>query len=411
MGSAYVNARSEISRRSFSAAARGWPLDLACFGTSLVCAGLVAWLAAAPFLGHVPDQNAFFSADTGRVYAYLSGLTEGYYRMKVHPLYGWTCIFYQFVCIKLLHLPPWFAVPAFSAAIGVTCSGLLYGVMRRLRVPPLTAASFVLLFCSSATYVFWSSLPETHLLAGASVLVAVLLLTSRDGPVGKTWKSVAALVAGFSMVVTDGMVWVLRQVDYASLRRGDIRTFVRDNLARFRPSAKIAIWGVALTYLFWAPEWLILGKRVGIPFNFLEERNYVELHPSESALSIHIFGLTPPGIAFDWLVPALCAGATMASLLVIRPQQWFIPLFALFGLMLHLVYSGDCAFLFSPDYMPLFIVTLALVAKERLPAWTPAVVASLAAALLICNLQLWHGQMQAVAASGQMKTFDTVTLH
>ena len=79
--------------------------------------------------------------------------------------------------------------------------------------------------------------------------------------------------------------------------------------------------------------------------------------------------------------------------------------------MLHLVYSGDCAFLFSPDYMPLFIVTLALVAKERLPAWTPAVVASLAAALLICNLQLWHGQMQAVAAAGQMKTFDTVTLH
>lgn len=384
-------------------------LDAVCFAAVMACAAIVAWMAAVPFLGHVPDQNAFYSADTGRVYAYLSGKTDGYFRMKVHPLYGWLCIFYQAIVVKAFHIPASIAIPVLSSAISVTTCCLLYAVMRRLAVTPVLAASFVLLFCSSATYVFWSTLPETHMLAGASVLLAVLIMTSPNGQ--SLWKSAAALAIGFSIVVTDGMIWVLRQIEFGPVQRGDWREFLRANLAKIRPLLRTAALGVGIVYVLWSPEWPILGKRVGLPFNFLEERHFVEVGASNSALTIHIFGLTPPGIAFDWLVPLLCVGAMVAALRVLSPRLWFIPLFALFGVALHTVYSGDCAFLFSPDYMPMVIVALALIAKERLPKWTPGVVVVVAALLLTLNLGEWSHQMHAVAADGKLMTFDTVTLH
>ena len=374
-------------------------------------AAMIAWMAAIPLIGHIPEQNAFYSADTGRVYAYLNGSTEGYFRMKVHPLYGWLCIFYQVVLARGLAIPDWIAIPALSASISVGCCGLLYAAMRRFGVLPLTAASFVLLFCSSATYVFWSTLPETHMLAGASVVLAVLVMTSRSTSQPGLLSSVSALVIGFSIVVTDGMIWVLRQIDFLPMQRGNIREFVRVNMANLRPATRVAALGVALIYLAWLPLWPILGKRIGIPFNFLEERNYVELQPSNSVLSIQIFGLTPPHIAFDWVVPVVSIIVLIGTLMVLRPRQWFVPLFALFGLCLHLVYSGDSAFLFSPDYMPMFILALALAAKERLPNWIPAVIVPLALVLLVFNIGQWHTQIAALDAAGGVKTFATVTLH
>lgn len=411
MGSAYVNAGAAVRSRGATSMTRARAADLACLGAVLLWAGFVAGAAAYPFLGHVPDQNALYSADTGRVFAYLSDKTEGYYRMKVHPLYGWLCMFYHAVVMDWLKVPPWIGIPALSGAIAVTCAGLLYAAMRRLGVLPLTAASFVFLFSSSATYVFWSTLPETHMLAGASVVLAVLVMTwpgvSRIGLL----KSALALTIGFSMVVTDGMIWVLRQIDFTLLRAGGLGAFLRGNFARVGPAMKPALLGVFFTYLLWLPEWPILGKRVGIPFNFLEERNFVELEPHDSMLSIHIFGLTPPAIPFDWLVPAVSIVVTLASLFVLRSRLWFIPLFALFGLVLHMVYSGDSAFLFSPDYMPMFILTLALVAKEKLPNWIPGVVIPLAFGLLVLNLYEWHTQMMVLDAAGGVRTFETVTLH
>jgi hypothetical protein len=411
VGSAYVNAGAAIRPRGQAMMIPTRAVDMACLAGVLIWAGFVAWAAAYPFLGHITDQNAFYSADTGRVYAYLTGNTEGYYRMKVHPLYGWLCIFYQSVVINWLKVPPWIGIPVLSGTIAVTCAGLLYAAMRRLGVVPLTAASFVFLFTSSATYVFWSSLAETHMLAGATVVAAVLVMTWPGTQRTGVWKSAAALAIGCSIVVTDGMIWILRQIDFSLLRQGGFRTFLRGNLARVRPLLKPAALGVGLIYLLWSPEWPILGKRVGIPFNFLEERNFVELQPHNSILSIHIFGLTPPGIPFGWLVPLLSVGAMIAALFVLRSRLWFIPLFALFGVMLHLVYSGDSAFLFSPDYMPMFILTLALLAKEKLPNWIPGIVIPLALALFVLNLHEWNNQIQALDAAGGLKTFDTVTLH
>jgi hypothetical protein len=411
VGSAYINANVTVAGRGGSASARKVAYEIACFATVIGCAALIVWLVALPMLGHIPEQNALYSADTGRVYAYLDGKTEGYFRMKVHPLYGWLCIFYQYVVMRQWNIPDWIAIPALSGIIAVACAGLLYVAMRRLGVAALTAVSFTLLFCASATFVFWSTLPETHMLAGATVVAAVLVMTAPGRSGGNDVKSVIALVIGFSTVVTDGMIWVLRQIDFTPIWRGGWGEFFRLNRSRLREVIGAAALGVGLTYLLWLPEWPLLHKRVGIPFNFLEERNFVELEPANSMLSIQIFGLTPPHIGLDWLVPVLCIVVTAASLLVLRPRLWFIPLFALFGLCLHSVYSGDSAFLFSPDYMPMFILTLALVAKERLPRWLPVIVLPLALLLLTVNLEQWNTQMQALAAAGGVKTFATVTLH
>jgi len=380
--------------------------DAVLFTLVIAAAVSIGWIAASAAFGTIPAQNALFGADTGRVLGNLTGHTDSYYRLKVHPWQGWICIFYQLVIARGLGLAPEIGVPALSVAMATGCAGLIYLVLRRLAVGPWAAASFALLFCSTAGFVFWGTVPESHMAGGASTLVAVLLMTGANPRSASAafWRPVLAFSAGLSIVVTNGVVWVLRQLEFEPLRAG-LRPFLAANLAKARIEWPQAAWGIALIFAVWAPQWLFLRKRIGIPFNFLEERHYFEVGSLSWKWSLHVFGVLPPGSAAGAVLSIACVLGLIAALRLLRPQTWFIPLFPLFGMALHAVYGGDSAFLFAPNYLPLTIVALGLVAEKTLAKWSAAAVLPLAAALLFFNLQQWHGALHALAAAGQLKTY------
>jgi hypothetical protein len=374
-------------------------LDVVLFASVVAVAAAIGWTAAAATGGLIPAQNTMFDADTGRVLADYTGEAANYYRLKVHPLQGWLFVFHQVVLAHLFGLPAQTSVPLVSVLIATATAGLLYVVLRRFAIAPWMATAHVLLFCSTAGFVFWSSLPEAHMAGGASVLVAMLLLTGKE----TRWSRAAALAASFSMVVTNAMVWLLRQIDFEPLRRG-LRAFLAANGTNARRSVREAGLGVLLVLVLWAPQWLFLRKRIGIPFNFLEERHYVEIGAKTS--SVHILGLLPPDSMAGLLTSLAALGILLAALRVLPARQWFIPLFPLFGVVLHAVYGSDSAFLFAPNYLPMFVVTVALVTAKVLPRWSAAVLLPIAALLLVVNLQSWKTHLTAIEAAGQMKTYQ-----
>jgi hypothetical protein len=379
--------------------ARVRSLDMVLFAGVIVAACVIGGVAAAATGGHIPAQNTMYDADTGRVLGNLTGASDSYYRLKVHPWYGWICIVFQQVLTNLFGLPASLAVPLLSVAIAAAGAGLLYAVLRRVDIAPFAAACHALLYCSSASFVYWSTLPETHMAGGVTTLIAVLLMT------GSRPRSFLALAASFSMVVTNAAVWALEKVDFAALQRG-WRTFIRANLAQAWRLVRPTLWGIGVVFAVWAPQWLFLHKRLGIPFNFLEEREFVAVGARTWDQSLNIFGLLPPGSVASVVIALAAIGVLVAALRILPRTKWFLALFPLFGLVLHTVYGSESAFLFSPNYLPLFVVVLALVMKKALPDWTPAAVLSVAALLLAFNLGAWNASLEQLSASGQMRTYD-----
>lgn len=375
----------------------GW-LDGALFGLVIVAACAIGWAAAVALHGNVPAQNAMYDADTGRVLGNLTGASDNYYRLKVHPWHGWICVFYQQVLARLFGLPAAEAVPLIGVMIAATGAGLLYVVLRRFDIGPWAATCYVLLYCSTASFVFWSTLPETHMAGGVSTIVAVLVMTARKP------RSALAFAASFSLVVTNAALWVLEKIDFTALRRG-WRSFAGENISRARMMVRPALLGLALVFAVWAPQWLFLRKRLGIPLNFLEERHFVEVGARTWDQSLHVFGLLLPGTVVSVLVALIAVAVLVVGLWVLPRTQWFIPLFPLFGVVLHSVYGSESAFLFSPNYLPLFVVALALVAKKKLPRWSAVLAIPVAALLLIVNFGAWNDSLQHLAATGQMRTY------
>jgi hypothetical protein len=380
-------------------ASRVRTLDVVLCTLVVVAACAIGWFAASAAGGLVPAQNAMFDADTGRVLGNLTGASENYYRLKVHPWQGWVCAVYQQILARLFVTAV--AVPLLNVTIAASGAGLLYAVLRRLDIGPWTAASHALLFCSTAAFVFWSTLPETHMVGGVSPLIAVLLLSG-----GGERRSIIAMAVSFSMVVTNAMVWVLQKIDFEALRLGWKR-FAHVNLGRARRLMRPAVCSFGLVFVVWAPQWLFLHKRLGIPFNFLEERHFVEVGAKSWNLSLHVFGVLPPGSPAALVAAFACLGVLVAALRVLPRTQWFIPLFPLFGVVLHAIYGSESAFLFAPNYLPLFMVALALVMKAALPKWSGAVVLPVAALLLVLNVNAWNTSLQHLETTGQMRTYDT----
>lgn len=369
-----------------------------------LCAGLVAiaaaigWYAAASAHGLIPAQNMLYDADTGRVLADYTGQSPNYYRLKVHPWQGWLFALQQIILAPFIPAPV--AVPLISIAIASISAGLLYVVMRRLEVGAWAAASYTMLFCAMAGHVVWSSVPEAHMAGGFSTLVAVLLLTGENQ---SRRRSILALAVSFSMVVTNAMVWLLRRIDLAPLRRG-WRAFVDANRAHLPDLLRQAMWAIGVVPIVWAPQWPLLQKRIGIPFNFYEERHYIEI--DRGGIPLHVLGIFPPDGAAAVIAALIGVAVLVAAFRILPVRLWFVPAFPLFGVILHTVYGRDSAFLFSPNYLPLFVASLALVGTRVLPKWAPAALVPVAALLLAVNLSSFKSHIDALAAGGQMKSYQ-----
>jgi hypothetical protein len=359
------------------------------------------WATSQIANGRLPAPNEFYQADTDRVIGNLTGTSENYYRFKVHPLYGWVCIVAQYGLTGAGHMSRAVMVLLTTSVAAIATAALLYAVLRRFESSPLKAFGFTALYISTGASVAWCSVPEIHLFGAASVLLTILIVRPGTEASPSRFRRALGFVTSFSMVVTNAMLWVLEQIDFDVLRAGDLRAFLLRHWVLIRQRLPVLGIGLVLLFALWALQWPFLHKRLGIPFNFLEEHNYIRVAAASPFWTLNTLGYAFPG-ALGSMIGVVATALTAATLAVLPRRLWFIPLFALFGVALHAVYGSDSAFLFSPNYAPASVAALALAADRVIPRWGWLAAIAAAAALATFNLHSLSQAFHDLAAAGKL---------
>lgn len=120
--------------------------------------------------------DVWFSADVPRVYSNMLTTFGNHYRTSVHPIFS---VLVHPITTILQILTGWTdatIVMVVFAAFSAISIVLLYAFLRLMSLPAGAAALFTLLYISSATFIYWSGIPETYLPASLSIILMLLLL-------------------------------------------------------------------------------------------------------------------------------------------------------------------------------------------------------------------------------------------
>jgi len=370
---------------------------------ALIAALLAALLAAAGVYlsrltgGLVPDHNTYFGADTDRVVANLLDPNSNFGRSTVHPLVGAVCI--AFRRLAYMHLPPRTAFDELAAANGALFAVMLYGVVRCWNGARGIAAASVVLAASSASFVYWAGMPETHFLAGLTVLAIFMLvsLTPRE-PVLRMLHGGVCFALGCSLVLTNFVAWWLAEVDFGELLARRPATFIADNARRIPAWIAAGLAGLGiLTIGAAAIDLLMPNPSQGRLLHVFGEAKFVTLGVASPLGSLNALGLAGPNVPLAGLFDLVLVALVLWAAWRLRGRALFIALFALFGVAFHTIYSRNEAFIFAPDYAPAAFAAIAL----ALSGWRPRVafVAIMVAALGLgyLNLQGYRQELRSVA--------------
>jgi hypothetical protein len=275
----------------------------------------------------------------------------------------------------------------FCGSIAVATAALLYALLRQLAVRPGMATCFTMFFCSTGPFVYWSEIPETHMAGGLSLLLGCILLT-RPGRTSSlvTARSVLAFVIALSMVVTNVSAWFLARIDFDTPKGGGLRQFVGNLRDRVKPVVVEMILGLSLACVLYGVQRLLLNDSVGFQFDLARERYHAGWSWVGPILALKAFSFV--GVS-GWalLLDILGVAAAISAFFLIPSKFWLFPSFVVFGWLFHSFYDSSEAFLFSPNYTPFLVTTLALMAQRIPPRIVLPAVLVLTAVLLVFNFQ------------------------
>ncbi len=209
-------------------------------------------------------QNAWFDADSHRIYRNLTKKGVPQKGTRKHPLFPLATV-RQVKFFGQLGLPQIEAVRAFQA---VTTAGwliALFLLLRAMGCRKLDASLFSALGGVSAALLFWSTVPETYLQSSVSILVGLLLaaaVTRRSAEATEQYSgrrelillSLASAVT-LSMTVTNWMVGLAAALTHATWKRALL----------------VSVTGLALVTGLWAVQ------RTAFP----ETKFFLERDPSD----------------------------------------------------------------------------------------------------------------------------------
>ena len=101
-------------------------------------------------------------------------------------------------------------------------------------------------------------------------------------------------------------------------------------------------------------------------------------------------------IDFNWTtVPAYVSGVivlllTVCSLRVVSARAMFIPLFPLFGILLHAIYGRGESFLYSANYDWATVISIGLLGRALFPRSLNWIVIVVGIAMLVANILIWR---------------------
>ena len=186
-------AREPGWQREDSQIAAGLGLIAAC---AVVTASLLLHDALWPKVLH--DQ--WFSSDTSRVLGDMFVYAGNHYRTKVHPLFVLLTMPLGLLLTKGLGMTQAAASIAINALFAAGWSAALFATLRAMRLARIDAALFTGVGLSSASSLFWFTVPETYTLGSLSLMLPALLVARS----ARARVSDLALCAasGFSLSVT-----------------------------------------------------------------------------------------------------------------------------------------------------------------------------------------------------------------
>jgi len=360
----------------------GWRIargDLVIGLLAFVIVSVIAWFATGQLdarLLTTDTVDVWFEADIARVVENMSDRWSNNYRSKVHPIFSLIAVPFVYV-LRTVSLDAWTSVRVFiSVMAGVWASGL-FAVLRLMGCRRPDAVIFTLLGLTSASAMFWFSVPETHPMGSLTILMAMIVVAASATRRIPAVVEVAVGVATFAVTVTNWMAGILA----SWLHRP------------WRQALQITLNSFAITVLLW---WV--GKKVAPSSMFFlgnpPETGHIvapeALGPVRVVTSFVMHSVVMPAIAIvdrpgagQWPVMltqsswpgsagilSLVSAVLWAGLMIVgvwsltkvrgqRTLRLFLPAFLLGQVALHLIFGNE-TFLYSPNFMPALIVMAAL---------------------------------------------------
>ncbi len=179
--------------------------------------------------GLLEYKNIWFQADIARVIDNMTNRGGNHWRTSVHPVTS--ILFYPIgVLLTMLGLSPTHAARMVVVFFCALNGGLIFLVLRQIRLPRVPAIIFAGLFLASAAVIFWSSVVELYPIACTSLLPALFLMAR--GNKGRRFWWIAVSAFTLSITVTN---WAA----------GLIATFVRWKLKPFL-AISVSVLGIVL---------------------------------------------------------------------------------------------------------------------------------------------------------------------
>lgn len=367
-----------------------------------------------PLITDPETFNSWFEADTPRYFENFTNRESDYSRTEVHPIFPLITYFPVLALRKLLGLDPWLAVRVLDSLTAGLWVGMLYSLLRALKIKPEEAILFSGVGLVSSASLFFLTVPESYPYGSIAMMLALLLAALHETrQVAPGWYSMVGVLT-LGTTVTNWMASLL-----ASFIRFTRKTALQISSNTF--SIVVILWAVQ-KYFFPSSKFFLGGAAaVQREVGFIDFSRSGGLLTSAKAFLFH--SMVMPQIEIvnlsekaDWLEMSVQraapgSGGTIGLIAVIA---WTLLLTAgiwsLFnmgvmekfrlttGLLLagqfglHLFYGNE-TILYSLHYLPVMLIPAALASKTRWRNYVLAAAVVLLVTAAINNYQQFQFAM------------------
>jgi hypothetical protein len=333
--------------------------------------------AHVPLLIDVRADDVWFEGDVKRVVDNMTDTASAHYRTSVHPLFS----LFGLMCTKALrHIPdvtPLLAVKITIAAAAAAWSAAFFALLRLIGCRRPDAVIFSLVAASTASALFWATIPETYLFGSLTIVLVLIVAAASEFRAIPRWLDVIAAAAALSILVTNWMYALASMITRRKIP--DAIQVACNSLVlvvllwgvekRLAPSAQFFLGNRESTG---RPEPLqmlavFFGGSAVIPDVLVVPNDSPALWPKfslQGAYGWHFLSLG--GLALIAWIALLAAGAWAA--VTIEPLRRFraaLGLALLGQLTLHFLYGNE-TFLYVLDWMPTLVVVASMATLTRL---------------------------------------------
>ena len=388
---------------------------------TLFLVGLLAGILQVESMPGVPTHGRYHASDMDDLQQQLLGYSarpKEYAAGADHPAWYAICGVYQKTSktLGLDGMQLWnIAAPCL---LGLNLV-LFLALARQIGFSTVQAMCLSLAWLGTAATIHWSVVLETHVLAPTSLLLSALIL-SHPRLTPRIWNRASprtlavyglAIAAAASITITNGALAALALVPARFVRRLQPRPLIREMTRRSPTLLTAGLVGIGLLSLVHVAGWYLVKDPTMRQFlDILGERRLLakmlgEWWDSVLALTwiappMSQYQGTPPAtmlaIDFNWTtVPAYVSGVivlllTVCSLRVVSARAMFIPLFPLFGILLHAIYGRGESFLYSANYDWATVISIGLLGRALFPRSLNWIVIVVGIAMLVANILIWR---------------------